>query len=171
MGLTQAELAAKLDTSQDTVSKWETGRRSARPGTAKRIADTLGVTVQELSEPPVGVAYGPKVGASELARLPESARRTLIRLIAAKDSPHMYWTVSDIIGVREDFRQIGVSPEDFAAWFETARVADVAMFLRPMPDDPQPRHDADPLEQLGISLEGLNEAQTTSVRTAVRTLA
>jgi transcriptional regulator with XRE-family HTH domain len=133
-GLTQGELADKLDTSQDVVSKWETGRRGARPATAKRVAEKLGVSVQELAEPPEAVIARPKkVTAPVLSQLSQSTLRTLVRLIAAKTTPQMRWDAGDIIGVREDFRSLGIPPEAFAEWFATARVADVAMWLRPVP--------------------------------------
>lgn len=58
-GFTQTQLAEALDMSQDMVSKWETGRRGARPDTAKKIADILGVSTKDLVETTV-----PLVGAS-----------------------------------------------------------------------------------------------------------
>jgi len=164
-GLTQAELADKLDTTQDVISKWETGRRGARPATAKRIADMLGVPTRELAEAPEVVMAVPKVQPAMLSRLSQSTLRVLVRLIAAKTTPEMRWDIRDIIAVREDFRQIGVPPEYFARWFETARVADVAIWLRPVPEA-----DEDTLRTRLESL-GIDQAQLEAdVQEAVRAL-
>ena len=51
-GYTQRELAKAVGTSQDTVSKLETGARGCRPSTAQRLAQVLEVDVAELAQPP-----------------------------------------------------------------------------------------------------------------------
>jgi DNA-binding XRE family transcriptional regulator len=163
-GLSQVELAEKLGTTQDYVSKWETGRRGARPATAKRIADMLGVSTRELAEAPEVVMPVPKVQPAMLSRLSQSTLRTLVRLIAAKHSTAMRWDIRDIIAVREDFKQLGVPPEDFARWFETARVADVAIWLRPEAAEETWR---ERLEALGINPA---ELEAEGVEEAVRAL-
>ena len=47
-GLTQKELAKKLDVSDKAVSKWENGQAIPRMETLERIAATLDTTVEEM---------------------------------------------------------------------------------------------------------------------------
>ena len=49
--LTVRELAAKSGVSPDTVRRLEGGDREARPYTARKVADALGVEVRELAGP------------------------------------------------------------------------------------------------------------------------
>ena len=48
LGLTQQEIAERLFVSRQTVSRWESGSRCPDLITAKRIANILGITVDEL---------------------------------------------------------------------------------------------------------------------------
>ncbi len=47
-GLTQLQLAAKVDTKEITISRFETGREQATPEMKHRIAEVLGKPVFEL---------------------------------------------------------------------------------------------------------------------------
>lgn len=47
-GLTQAELAAKLNVPYQSISQWERGTRSPKIETLERIADALGVPISEI---------------------------------------------------------------------------------------------------------------------------
>ncbi len=47
-GLSQVELAAKLSVQQSTISQIETGERNPSVNLLLRMADVLGVTVDEL---------------------------------------------------------------------------------------------------------------------------
>lgn len=47
-GMKQTELAGRLNVHKVTLHGWETGRRRVDPVSIKRIADILGVTVDEL---------------------------------------------------------------------------------------------------------------------------
>src|SRR5215211_2775178 len=49
-GLTQQELADRIGTARDTISKWETGDRGAQPANAKKLAEVLSVEVRDLAE-------------------------------------------------------------------------------------------------------------------------
>jgi transcriptional regulator with XRE-family HTH domain len=49
-GLTQQELADRIGTARDTISKWETAERGAHPANAKKLADALDVEVRDLAE-------------------------------------------------------------------------------------------------------------------------
>ena len=49
-GVTQSFLASSAQVSQPYLSDLEYNRRGAKPETIKRIADVLGVTVEELKE-------------------------------------------------------------------------------------------------------------------------
>jgi transcriptional regulator with XRE-family HTH domain len=60
----QSELAAALDTTQQTVSRWEAGLSRPRPPKMSRLAEVLGVDQQELIQltkprntPPVTIAF------------------------------------------------------------------------------------------------------------------
>jgi transcriptional regulator with XRE-family HTH domain len=52
-GLTQQELANRIGSARDTISKWETGERGAQPANAQKLADVLNVEVQELTSQPL----------------------------------------------------------------------------------------------------------------------
>lgn len=47
-GITQYELAKRLNVTQGAVSQWESGQTKPRSDMLVRLADTLGVTVDEL---------------------------------------------------------------------------------------------------------------------------
>jgi transcriptional regulator with XRE-family HTH domain len=47
-GLTQEELAENSGVGRDTIQKLETGKRPARLATVKKLADALGVEIEEL---------------------------------------------------------------------------------------------------------------------------
>lgn len=47
-GMTQTALAEKIGVSQQAVSFWETGERYPRTADLPRIADALGVSIDEL---------------------------------------------------------------------------------------------------------------------------
>jgi transcriptional regulator with XRE-family HTH domain len=51
-GLTQQELARAAGVAQSTIARFETGENTPNIETAKRIAQTLGVTLEELLSPP-----------------------------------------------------------------------------------------------------------------------
>ena len=48
-GLTQQDLAKRLNLSVVMISQWERGKRTPKPETLKRIADALGVPVSEFA--------------------------------------------------------------------------------------------------------------------------
>ena len=47
-GMTQEELAKKMDVKRSAVAMWETGKTSPRVGMLCKLADTLGCTVDDL---------------------------------------------------------------------------------------------------------------------------
>ncbi len=49
VGLTQAQLAAKVDIRQNMISDFERGKRRLSPSMAKRLAKTLHIKVDRLS--------------------------------------------------------------------------------------------------------------------------
>ena len=49
MDLTQAELAERADTTQQSVSQWESRKRVPTLGSLKRLATVLGCTLDELA--------------------------------------------------------------------------------------------------------------------------
>lgn len=50
-GMTQAQLAQKLDVTQECITMWETGKRKPDIVTLKKLAKILGCTADELLEP------------------------------------------------------------------------------------------------------------------------
>lgn len=86
-GLTQEQLAEKIDRSVDTVSNIERGANSTRIETAGRIADALGVTLPELFEfQDGGEARSRRRDISSLARamadLDDDAYRSVARMLS-----------------------------------------------------------------------------------------
>lgn len=49
-GLTQEELAKRVGMHRISIVELENGKRSARPRTLKKLAETLGVETRELTE-------------------------------------------------------------------------------------------------------------------------
>jgi transcriptional regulator with XRE-family HTH domain len=47
-GMTQAQLAAKLDVNQSLIAKWESGKVQPRTATLERLADVFDLEVEEL---------------------------------------------------------------------------------------------------------------------------
>lgn len=47
-GITQGELAKRMEVTQGAVSQWEYGQTKPRSGTLSKLADILGCTVDEL---------------------------------------------------------------------------------------------------------------------------
>ena len=52
-GWSQSRLAEESGVSRDSISNYETGHREAWPATAKRLADALGVEIEDLARPKV----------------------------------------------------------------------------------------------------------------------
>lgn len=75
--LTQQRLADESGISQDAISNYETGRRGARFSTARRLAQALGVGVEELAD-------AEAVHRSGVARLTGTAR------VSAAQSAHLF---------------------------------------------------------------------------------
>lgn len=60
LGLTQQELAEKLFVTRQTVSRWESGSRCPDLIMSKRIADALGLTLDDLISEDDCTVYEPK---------------------------------------------------------------------------------------------------------------
>jgi transcriptional regulator with XRE-family HTH domain len=52
-GLTQAELAERAGLTQVTISKLESGRQAARPGTLRKLARALHIRIPDLITEPI----------------------------------------------------------------------------------------------------------------------
>jgi transcriptional regulator with XRE-family HTH domain len=50
-GLTQEELAKRSGVARNTISRLESGLHPARPSTARKLAQALGVTPKDLLDP------------------------------------------------------------------------------------------------------------------------
>lgn len=60
-GLTQAQLAERIDVAQATVQRWEKGKREPDFGQLHALASALGVTVSELLEGDIASPVGPRL--------------------------------------------------------------------------------------------------------------
>ena len=65
-GMTQVELAEKLDVARSTITQWETGWSSPRMGMVQKLAGVFGVTSAEMLAEPTDLPDG--------AMLPSDAR-------------------------------------------------------------------------------------------------
>lgn len=57
-GMTQVELAEKLDVARSTITQWETGRSSPRMGMVQKLAGVFGVTSAEMLAEPTDLPDG-----------------------------------------------------------------------------------------------------------------
>ena len=48
VGLTQKDLAARMDTSQSYIAQYENGTRNAKPATLRRISEAIGCQLSDL---------------------------------------------------------------------------------------------------------------------------
>lgn len=107
MGMTQLELAEKIDYSDKSVSKWERGEAAPDLHTLVRLAEIFGVTVNDL------VYAGPTAAsagnAEEEKARPNAGRK---RIIITLMSVVLVWFIDGIICF-----SFGVAaPEIFAEW-------------------------------------------------------
>jgi transcriptional regulator with XRE-family HTH domain len=92
-GLTQERLAERLGVETLSVSRFETGRRGVSIPTLFRIADALGVRVQDLLDvelPPQALelvidSQPVRELVAVMARMPPSRQRLAVRLVRALD--------------------------------------------------------------------------------------
>ena len=63
--LTQEDVAAKAGMSKSTVNRLEQGVQEARISTARRLAEALGVSAEELMEPSGGRSPATEEGAED----------------------------------------------------------------------------------------------------------
>ncbi len=107
MGMTQLELAEKIDYSDKSVSKWERGEAAPDLHTLVRLAEIFGVTVNDL------VYAGPTAASAgnaekEKARPNAGRKRIIITLMSVV----LVWFIDGIICF-----SFGVAaPEIFAEW-------------------------------------------------------
>jgi transcriptional regulator with XRE-family HTH domain len=85
-GITQVQLAATLDVSQQTVASWEVGRRGVPVSLLPALARTLGCSVEELiGEKTQPAKRGPTPKLQQqmdrLSRLPKAKQRVVIEML------------------------------------------------------------------------------------------
>jgi transcriptional regulator with XRE-family HTH domain len=85
-GLTQAQLAAAMDVSQQTVAAWEVGRRGVPVSNLPTLARTLGVGVETLlGEPTKPAKRGPTPKllqqVERLSQLPKAKQKMVIEML------------------------------------------------------------------------------------------
>ncbi len=127
-GLTMDVLEERTGVSKRTISEIERGMRTPLALTLAKLANALDVKLDDLLEdeaPKAKASPGAGQPDPDLDRLPPMARRTLQRLLRAKEDKDTYWDVQDIIGMREEFQRLGISNEVFVVWLEQATPADL----------------------------------------------
>ena len=72
-GLTQAELAERLNISEMTVRRWEAGQRSPRIEATQKLAEVLGTTSEEL------LSGNPEVNDLPAPLKPEQENKTVFK--------------------------------------------------------------------------------------------
>lgn len=107
MGMTQLELAEKIDYSDKSVSKWERGEAAPDLHTLVRLAEIFGVTVNDLVYAgPIAASAG---NAEKEKARPNAGRK---RIIITLMSVVLVWFIDGIICF-----SFGVAaPEIFAEW-------------------------------------------------------
>ena len=87
-GLTQVQLAERLDVSQQAVTAYESGQRRVPISMLPLLADTLGVTVEELIGTPTRRAAGKRGPApklqqqlEQLSQLPKAKQRAIAQVL------------------------------------------------------------------------------------------
>ena len=95
LGLTQEEVAAKVGTSKQMISRYENAQRSPKVLMANRIAEALGTTLDEIMDESakdkapfdeilfVAKTDEGKIAAELIDRLPKSQRKQIIGVIYA----------------------------------------------------------------------------------------
>ena len=82
-GLSQEELGQLLTVSRQTVSQWETGQTSPTIDNLTRLKDVLGVSVDELLSPEMGIQA--KVPSETIKEEPLERYETRMNASEAKD--------------------------------------------------------------------------------------
>lgn len=85
-GITQVQLAAAMDVSQQTVAAWEVGRRGVPVSNLPSLARTLGVSVETLigeKSSPAKRGPTPKLQqqVERLSRLPQAKQRVVMEML------------------------------------------------------------------------------------------
>jgi transcriptional regulator with XRE-family HTH domain len=86
-GITQVQLAEQLDTAQQTITAYESGRRRVPVSALPAIAKTLGVSVEELigDEPKTAAKRGPAPKLQQqmerITRLPKAQQRFVMQML------------------------------------------------------------------------------------------
>jgi transcriptional regulator with XRE-family HTH domain len=79
-GLSQARLAARAELDPSTVNQIERGARDASPGTLRKLADALGVSLFDLLEEEAPKAPAPSLESASATALSEDEQRGLALL-------------------------------------------------------------------------------------------
>jgi transcriptional regulator with XRE-family HTH domain len=85
-GITQVQLAAAMEVSQQTVASWEVGRRGVPVASLPLLARTLGVSVETLiGEKTAPAKRGPtpklQQQVERLSRLPQAKQRVVMEML------------------------------------------------------------------------------------------
>lgn len=85
-GITQVQLAAAMEVSQQTVASWEVGRRGVPVASLPLLARTLGVSVETLiGEKTAPARRGPtpklQQQVERLSRLPQAKQRVVMEML------------------------------------------------------------------------------------------
>lgn len=118
-GMTQKQLSEFSGIPQATISQAETGKRGPHPGTVRKLAEALGVTMEDMTAAPK--ASGPRlaqewleevVGHSYLAMTDEEARHEQRRIAAVEVADQMRsWLRDEFVTIRAALDYEEVDPE------------------------------------------------------------
>ncbi len=106
MGLTQAELAQRLNYTDKAVSKWERAESMPDVATLKSVADTFGVTVDDLLRDAPDDAATPVIDAPVADA--DSPDRRANRIVVALIAVSVVWLVATVV-----FVVMKLFPNDF----------------------------------------------------------
>lgn len=121
--LTQKELAERAGVARQTINNIEHGRTRGQEGKLRRIADALGVTIEDIN---------PKVPAP-LLEFSYEQRRTLLGLLASKHLPPVPGgdDLRDLMELSKEAPSKGMTRQEFKQWFLETDVDDVREDLLP----------------------------------------
>lgn len=125
-GLTQEELAESAGVARYSISNYESGKTSARRRTAERLAEALGVELEDLTTPPAR----PKVPAP-VRSLSKADRRALLSSLAGKEAPPIPGELERLVKIRRAAIAGGMGFAEFNDWFRRSTASEVRDELVP----------------------------------------
>ena len=128
-GLSQGELADRLDVTRSLIGQYERGVRNPKPSTLQRIADALGISVTELL--PESADQTPEEAVDQFvrARIAEAAKNPGIILDYNPAADMYYFDTRGPVSFdhfAEDFSKRNVLPHLLKAFYRTGNMKALA---------------------------------------------